>query len=393
MDQAVVVVGRSRARCTPCVKAGEERGGAGTVKAFVVIEDTNPQFLPSALGRRVVEPELLSIKGSSVVCQGGGGAECGARCAAIVGPCCRRSGSGHEPRFRRERPQPVAQIPWLERKSGGSARRRPRGRSGPNLSKRAHPPGHQGRYGIFPTTANQHSPACFFFQRTTAWNRKLSPRSPRHNPPEAATPAVHAPDLSPLGPRPVGDARRKPDFSWANTGVSVRLVGAGLLPWCRSSFIGVLGALFLKLHLVSLGHDFAPSSAFCQRTDHLFVPGGYERVDCRAGGAKANPAGLLPRRTVRHFAFLSAGWRPALWLLSRTGWGRWLGAAGCTLARSLFRGNDIFKFGALWAGAFFAGGLRGGGPIPLLSAVHADPRHQLLVGAGHRRARSARWCW
>jgi len=61
VHQAVVLVGRVPGDALP-VESREQRGRAGSVKAFVVIEDANPQTC-TPLCRRFELPELLSIKG------------------------------------------------------------------------------------------------------------------------------------------------------------------------------------------------------------------------------------------------------------------------------------------------------------------------------------------
>ena len=63
VHQALILIAGPR-RDTLTVEAREERGRAGSIKAFIVIKDANPQkcILPQH-SKKVESPELLSIKG------------------------------------------------------------------------------------------------------------------------------------------------------------------------------------------------------------------------------------------------------------------------------------------------------------------------------------------
>jgi hypothetical protein len=64
MHQSVIFVGG--AGCDAfAMEASEERGRAGAVEAFIVVENANPQDFAVPLRRKTKLPELFSIKGKA----------------------------------------------------------------------------------------------------------------------------------------------------------------------------------------------------------------------------------------------------------------------------------------------------------------------------------------
>ena len=87
---------------------------------------------------------------------------------------------------------------------------------------------------------------------------------------------------------------------------------------------------------------------------------------------------LGPHRVRRFVEGFVAGFLALSALIGAMTWGGWLKFGPVALS-----GGQIFKFAALWGVAFSACRLHGRGHIPLLSAIHADTRPQLLDRAGH----------
>jgi hypothetical protein len=70
MDEAVVLVGGVRGDAF-AMEASKERGRAGSVETFVVIENANLQNRTTPLRRKAEQPELFSIKGTAACVKAG----------------------------------------------------------------------------------------------------------------------------------------------------------------------------------------------------------------------------------------------------------------------------------------------------------------------------------
>ena len=176
---------------------------------------------------------------------------------------------------------------------------------------------------------------------------ETQPAQPETRPAEAATPAVLPPALSPPGPDP-WETRAVRLIFMGKHGVRSGWSALGFF-LVSFIFIGIFGALFLKMHLIGLHNDFSPSSAFFG-----------ELVTFLSLVITASIAALVERRRtllayylsgprgIPHFlSGLAAGFAALSALVGAMVWGGWLHFGAVAIS-----GNDIFKFGALWAGAF-----------------------------------------
>jgi len=148
-------------------------------------------------------------------------------------------------------------------------------------------------------------------------------------------------------------------------------------------FFGVAGMVLAGLNLIDPKDRFtASASLFSELAPFLGMVAAaaiVALVERRRGNLLAfNLTG--PRSLLHFLEGLVAGFAALSVLIGALAWGGWLHFGPIALS-----GSQILKFAALWAIAFLLVGCVEEGHFPLLPAIHSDPRHQLLVGAGHCR--------
>ena len=142
-----------------------------------------------------------------------------------------------------------------------------------------------------------------------------------------------------------------------------------------------VGFAFVKLHLIDAGKqsDFTASAAFFgELLVFLGLVGAaavMALIERRRNLLAFNLTG--PRRTLNFFSGLAAGFLALSALVGALNWGGWLHFGPVALS-----GPQIFDL-PCWGRCLSAGGLRRGGTLPLLHAIHPHSRHQFLVGAGN----------